>query len=300
MIELVGKWARVPYWQCLMLDQTNPNFQRQMHDWYEASGAQGQLRLIQSSLVHQGYLPASSQPLAINHPQLRDALSRFQADAGIVVTGVPDFPTYERALRNFVTLNEDGSLQRIGWTSTGAITTALSDTQTSVASWPAARPWMIDMQIENPQPATERAPFQQGEQVFLSATVSRASHLYCFFADAKGSVMRLLPNGMQTQTLVSANQAVRIPDWMSPNPGFILDAGNPGVESVMCVATAEDASPKLGADLQQPALAQLKSVRTLDEIHKLFATALGADRVVAQMIQWTVVPRRSEAEPAAK
>ena len=300
MIELVGKWARVPYWQCLMLDQTNPNFQRQMHDWYEASGAQGQLRLIQSSLVHQGYLPASSQPLAVNHPQLRDALSRFQADAGIVVTGVPDFPTYERALRNFVTLNEDGSLQRIGWTNTGAITTALSDTQTSVASWPAARPWMIDMQIENPQPATERAPFQQGEQVFLSATVSRASHLYCFFADAKGSVMRLLPNGMQTQTLVSANQAVRIPDWMSPNPGFILDAGNPGVESVMCVATAEDASPKLGADLQQPALAQLKSVRTLDEIHKLFATALGADRVVAQMIQWTVVPRRSEAEPAAK
>ena len=68
----------------------------------------------------------------------------------------------------------------------------------------------------------------------------------------------------------------------------------------MCVATAEDASPKLGADLQQPALAQLKSVRTLDEIHQRFATALGADRVVAQMIQWTVVPRRSEAEPAAK
>ena len=39
--------------------------------------------------------------------------------------------------------------------------------------------------------------------------------------------MRLLPNALQPHSLVSANNAVRIPDWMAPNPGFILDAGKP-------------------------------------------------------------------------
>jgi hypothetical protein len=31
-IELVGKWARVPYWQCLTLEQNHPSFQRVLRD----------------------------------------------------------------------------------------------------------------------------------------------------------------------------------------------------------------------------------------------------------------------------
>ena len=34
VIEVIGKWARVPYWQCLSLDQTHPDFQRSLLDWY--------------------------------------------------------------------------------------------------------------------------------------------------------------------------------------------------------------------------------------------------------------------------
>ena len=159
---------------------------------------------------------------------------------------------------------------------------------------------MIDMQIENPQPAGERPGFTEGEQVFLSATVTRASHLYCYFADSSGAIMRLLPNSLQRHSLVSANQAVRIPDWMSPNPGFILDAGKPGTEAVMCIATAEDAQPKLGPDIFGLPLAPLKGASTLDEVQQRYAAAMGADGLVTQTVRWSVAPRRKTAAAAAR
>ena len=300
MIELVGKWARVPYWQCLTLDQSDPNFQRQMRDWFDQSGPGGQLQLVRSSLTNQGYLPAGSDGLALNSPALRAALSRFQADRGIVVSGRVDFPTYEAALRNFVALGDDGALTRIGWTSGGTTQVATADGGTAAAiglTTPA--PWTIDLRLENPQPAGERPAFTEGEQVFLSASVSRASHLYCYFADSGGTVMRLLPNALQPHSLVSANNAVRIPDWMAPNPGFILDAGKPGTESVTCMATSEDATPKLPPGLQVPALTALQGVKGTESLQQQFAAAVGQDAYVAQTLQWQVAPRRAAPANAA-
>lgn len=291
MIELVGKWARVPYWQCLMLDQTNPNFQRQMRDWFIESGTPGQLRLVRSSLISRGYLQSSQADLGANHPDMRTALAQFQADRGVVVTGVIDFPTYETALRDFVALGPDGSLTRIGWSNTGPLTVAALEPATGPAG-----PWSIDLQLENPQPAGMRPAFSEGEQIFLSATVSRTSHLYCYYVDSAGGVMRLLPNALQSNTLVSANQAVRIPDWMSANPGFILDAGKPGTESTICMATAEDAMPKLPSELQGPALTMVKDVQGVSGLQQRFQKTMGPNGYVSQVLRWNVVGRKASPE----
>lgn len=294
-VELAGKWARVPYWQCLMLDQTNPNFQRQMRDWYDESGPAGQLRLVQNSLLMQGYLPSSARGVAANSLIMRNALSKFQSDQGVVVTGTLDFPTYERALRNFVELDESGTLTRVGWSNLHSLQVADGETSSGVHT---TEPWMIDLQIENPQPAGERPAFAEGEQVFLSATVSRTSYLYCYFSDSAGNVMRLLPNAITPNALTPANQALRIPDWMASNPGFLLDAGKPGTEAVLCVATAEDASTVLPPELQVPALTVLKDVKGVQGMQERFASVLGKDKFVTQVLQWMVVPKLPVTTPA--
>ncbi len=295
-VELAGKWARVPYWQCLMLDQTNPNFQRQMRDWYDESGPAGQLRLVQNSLLMQGYLPLSARGSAANSLIMRSALAKFQSDQGVVVTGQLDFPTYERALRNFVELDESGALTRVGWSNLGSLQVADGGTPTDMNT---TAPWMIDMQIENPQPAGERPAFSEGEQVFLSATVTRTSYLYCYFSDAAGNVMRLLPNAITPNALTPANQALRIPDWMATNPGFLLDAGKPGTEAVLCVATVEDPSTVLPPELQVPALTVLKDVKGVQGLQERFTSVLGKDKFVTQMLQWMVVPKLPVTTPAA-
>ncbi|MDR6215411.1 DUF4384 domain-containing protein [Paracidovorax wautersii] len=295
MIELVGKWARLPYWQCLTLEQNHPDFQRQLRDWYDEGDATVQRRLVRSSLATQGYRVASEQDWDRNAAQTREAIARYQADQGMVVTGVVDFATYERALRSFVGLGPDGKLVRVGWEPQSAqpAATAATAAQTgaTVAYGAPPEPRTIDLQIENI--LIDRKAFEVGEQIFLSATVSRASYLSCYMGSANGTVIRLLPNATNSSGWVSARQAVRIPDWMSPNPGFVMDAGSPGTEGVACFATDEDAVARLPEALRGPAFKPVAGYPTLESVNVAIAQALGADQYTGNAMYWNVVPRRA-------
>ena len=299
MIEMVGKWARVPYWQCLTLDQTHPDFQRQMRDWYDEGSSLVHNKLVQRSLVSQGYLPNSGADFDQNGAEWVSALGKFQVDSGMMVSGVVDFQTYERSLRNFVTLGADGKLAQIGWSSTHAqpldspVASARRSPMAAVSAGYGGKPLLrvIDMQIENV--LLDRSAFEVGEQVFLSATLSRSSYMYCFMQEAAGSVVRLLPNVTNPNALMSANQAIRIPDWMSPTPGFIMDATSPGTERVACFATDEDMAKQLPALLLSPALVALPDVRDIETLTDAFAASSGSDAYTRAMVQWRVVPKRT-------
>ncbi len=305
MIELAGKWARVPYWQCLTLDQTHPGFQRQLRDWYDEGDANVHQALVKKSLTGSGYLNTQTAQLPINHPTVRSALARYQVDHGMVVTGELNFATYERALRNYVMLGENGQFIRVGWSpdsSRPPVPTVFDGQVTAAPVGPAlgteTGPLELDLQIENL--AADKSVFEQGTQIFLSATVSRNAHLYCYMEQAQGSVMRLLPNPTNSSSQVSANQAVRIPDWMVPNPGFVLDAGSPGEESVMCLTTDNDLLAKLPAGLQLPGLRPIAGFVGLQSIRDAYRTAAGDQGVTEQTLKWRVVPRRAAAAAAAR
>ena len=285
-IELIGKWARVPYWQCLTLEQTHPEFQRQLRDWFDEGSPLIHNKLVQASLMSQGYLGADGANLEANDERFVSALGRFQADTGMVVSGVVDFPTYERALRNFVSLNRDGNLVQVGWSATNPAPLPFASQQQGRK---------LDMQIENV--LVGRTAFELGEQVFLSATVSRASYLYCFLHEAGGKVMRLLPNATNPLALISANQAIRIPDWMSPTPGFVMDSTSTGMERVACYATDRDATASMPLLLMQPALAPLPDVRDLDTVNRAFSSSPEAEGYTTAQVQWQVVPKVAAPAP---
>lgn len=277
MIELLGKWARVPYWQCLTLEQNHPEFVRQMREWFEDASTQSRSQLIRSSLVRRGYLETEEPDEA----SLRKALTQFQADERLVVTGVIDFQTYERALRDFVSLTADGHLQRIGWVNRDGVSMAGKST-----SQPG--PVKVDLQIENVMP--NRDYFTPGEQIFLSATVSRTSYLYCYMENGRNEVIRLLPNATNTSGWVAANQSVRIPDWMSPTPGFVMDAGMPGQERVGCFASASDLTEKLPSNLKQPAFKPLQGARSLEDVGTQLSQAAGSVMELGHSsLQWQVM-----------
>ncbi len=296
MIELLGKWARVPYWQGLSREQNHPDFQRQLRDWYEESDPQSRQQLVQRSLIRKGYLPNSAQVLGPQTPALRTALARFQADQGMVVNGVVDFSTYERALSGFVGVDDDGKLARVGWTSKNGQSLELPGALDAGGTPVAVAPRVIDMQIENIM--LDRTTFEVGEQIFLSATVSRTSYMSCYMASAQGSVIRLLPNATNPSGWVTANQALRIPDWMSPQPGFVMDAGSPGSEGVACFAAGTDLSAQLPAAFQGAPFVPVAGVRTLDDVAAALQQAAGAEAVASQRVMWQVVPRRAAAAPA--
>ncbi len=301
MIELVGKWARVPYWQCLTLEQTHPNFQRQLRDWYDEGGTGVHRTLVEQSLRSRGYLPAA-QNTAADLPVFRSALAKFQADQGMVVTGMVDFTTYERALRDYVALNEQGQLLRYGWS---AVNT-MQPSSAALASGPEpqsgrligdkAIPRRINLQLENV--LLGRSELEVGEQVFLSAAVSRNAFVHCYLANARGQIMRLLPNPVAPRVQLSAGQSIRLPDWMSPNPGYVIETAAPGTESLMCLAADEDVLPRLDAALQGPALSPLASISSLDDIEARYAAVLTAGELSSSRLSWQVRSRRTSATEA--
>ena len=292
MIEMVGKWARVPYWQCLTLEQTHPDFQRQMRDWFDEGSPLVHHKLVQRSLVSQGYLAPADQAVDERSPEMVSALGRFQADTGMVVTGVVDFATYERVLRNFVSLNANGQLLQVGWSPAGSQSTPHKLVQGVQGMQ------VVQLQLKNP--LVGRPAFEVGEQIFLSASLSRASYLYCFLQEAGGTVMRLLPNATNPSALISAHNAIRIPDWMSPTPGFIMDATSAGAEQVGCYATDTEVADKLPLLLAGVPLVAIKGLASLQGIDQAFDTLAGKPGYNSAKIGWLVAPKTAPpAAPAA-
>ncbi len=281
MIELLGKWARLPYWQCLTLDQTHPDFQRQMREWFDSGDENSRNQLVRRALVNQGYL--SKEPIEADDRALREALSLFQADKQLVATGVIDFPTYERSLRDYVSLSADGKLSRIGWEpKANAVTQQATN---------------IRLQIQNIM--LERTAFDAGEQIFMSASVSKASYMYCYMGSANGTVIRMLPNGTNTSGWIQANQTIRIPDWMSPNPGFVMSAGVPGTEGVACFASNSDVMASLPDALKVPAFTAINGVTDLDMLEAAFRNANPGAAIASRKVMWQVVAKPVAPAPAA-
>ncbi len=288
MIELVGKWARVPYWQCLTLEQNHPSFQRVLRDWFDDAGLDTARTLVKNSLAAQGYLPANPNGNPVLTSDFKQAIAKFQADQGMVVTGVIDFSTFERALRGFVALADDGQLQRVGWAANASV--ASNNTATVDAPTPALA---LDMQIENL--GLHKNSFESGQQIFASAVLNRAAYMQCYLVEAEGNIVRILPNATNPHALVSAHQAIRIPDWMSPNPGFVMDAGNPGNESLLCVATEQDSMDKLPMALKGPSFTPIVGLRGERSIVDAYSTALAGQSFAIGTLQWKVSAKRASA-----
>jgi hypothetical protein len=283
MIELIGKWSRLPYWRCLTLDQNHPELQRQLLDWYEASSPPAHARLVKTVLSGLGYMKSQQIYEPSNTEAFKSVLGKYQADSGLVITGVIDFPTYERVMRSYTKLDENGKLVTVDWTPNSDINVA--DT-----------PRTMDLLVKNVQ--LDKTSFEVGDQIFLSASVSRASHVYCYLQEATGKMMRLLPNATNTESLMSADLSVRIPDWINPKPGFILDAAAPGNESVFCIATDEDVLPKLPASMQIDAFKAIPGMSSKADVVKAFYD-VGGEGVLSQaVVSWKVTPKT--AKPAQK
>jgi Domain of unknown function (DUF4384) len=299
MIELVGKWSRLPYWRCLTLDQNHPDLQRQMRDWYDEGSPASRSKLVKASLVSQGYLTAKQSEALDNSSNIKMALGKFQADSGMVVTGVIDFPTYERIMRTYTKLDADGKLITVGWNPNNAIpvpvvTELATKADLAAVTFGEVSPErVLDLQIENAQ--LDKNAFEVGDQIFLSTSVTRASHVYCYLHEATGKVMRVLPNATNAESLMSANLAVRLPDWMSNKPGFILDASAPGNESLLCIATNEDVLPKLPEAMQVTAFTPIVGITKQADVLTAFSQVAGEGGLSQATVGWKVSPKTVKA-----
>lgn len=99
LIELLGRHARVPYWECLSLEANDARRAAREERVVVATPKPLQVTEVQKHLARLGYV--KGDPTGQLDRVTRRALARFQADEGLVASGEPDFDTL-RALRQSV------------------------------------------------------------------------------------------------------------------------------------------------------------------------------------------------------
>jgi Domain of unknown function (DUF4384)/Putative peptidoglycan binding domain len=293
MIELVGKWARVPYWQCLMLDGTHPAIERQFRDWFESGKPSSEqpndhrLEQVQRALTARGYFAGKIEG-KVDGPT-REAIAKYQADQQLMPTGTLTFELYQRLFKDYVVMDEQGQFQALAWEKVEA-----------AAKTPD--PLELKLAIANLKPMSSE--FEVGERVYLQITPSRQAFIYCFYQDVKGRTSRIYPNPFQRGGASLGNSVQRIPDWLSINQGFALEANDGGSELVNCYASETDIFDRLAAPLQATAILPLPGVQNLQQVDADLAR-IGKDvSLTKTSIGWVVrakpekLSENGAAEPA--
>jgi hypothetical protein len=286
MIELVGKWAHVPYWQCLSLDQAHPEFQRQLRLWFLDMDDGERVEFFARGLRANGYY-RGDEPGRVIPQSLREAVMSFQIDEHLAATGDLSYETYERLARNYVRSDGQGKFTRIGWgdDSSWRLPGELADTPRGGAtqlSSLAPRPPRIKISL--PSAGNER---MLGESIQFNVSVDRTSYLQCYYRDAGGTIAKVYPNPTQPWPLVEGNRSLLVPDLFNPQT-FSIELTRPGSEELRCLATVKDPVTQLPPWLQISALEPV-AAQTLDAVSEAFGKAMG-DSVGEGRLQWKVSP----------
>ncbi|QQP91472.1 DUF4384 domain-containing protein [Skermanella sp. TT6] len=227
VVETLGKLTRVPYWQCLGLDQTNPTFRAQAREWFDTTPPDEQVRFAQQILSSGGYYEG---PITgIYDIDTKEAAARYQTDNDLIATGRIDFDLYYSMLgKPGVTARAPGR--------TGAIANA-GGPGIPLVPTDANGERRLDLFLN-----TDRGPvpqFKQGEALVVKVQATADAFLYCYYQDSDGTVARVFPNRFQPDALVTANQQVEIPPGYEKPFNIRLDSVGDS-EAVACFASARE------------------------------------------------------------
>ncbi|WP_138515790.1 DUF4384 domain-containing protein [Limnobacter alexandrii] len=266
MIELIGKWAQLPYWQCLALDSSHPEYMAQMLAWWEKMTTEQRVRFFQTSLSKQGYFAGQldGKPSAT----LEKAILAYQADQNLIETGRINFETYAQFMRKLVVFDEAGNLTQIGWPATAK------------PAAPAKPTLTVRLNKDD-------RVYYPGENLTWTFNTSRRAYVYCYYQDSAGVISQVYPNMFQNLQPVAGNKAIVIPD-QTLEKNFLITLNRPGVETLLCAASPNQLASRFPPALKAKPLLPMQHVDSMAEIQRAFSI-FGPDEADVQVLRWTVL-----------
>lgn len=273
-IELVGKWAKIPYWQCIDYEQNHPEFKRQMRAWYEEQSATDRINLAQRVLQAQGVW---SGPVDGNDSTaLRNALATYQASLDMTPVGTVNFETYTGLLRNYVGMSAEDKLA-------SSYSPQSNELKLREHALPMNEPAHNGLTVA--LLGQKEPKLQIGNSVVLRIAPARSGFLYCYYKDAANVVSQIYPNPQQQAVVAQGNMGLMVPD-VSQSNSFLIETARAGTEQVYCAMTAKPLTGRVPAALTNAKLEPLAGVTTIETVQQQVQAQEG---VIAQStLQWEV------------
>jgi|GEM_PF-1320575 len=263
-IELMGSLAQVPYWECLDIESNSPQAQEKIINWYK-SLAQEELRIfIQSKLEA---LKFYSGPVnGKDNQAFRHALAVYKGKSGLIADSNMDFAVYYQLITDPTPI-KSAYLPKL--------TQRLKDPDAPPSEQRTARivPQNIGLDHVSVKPlilnlTTNRGVspvYRAGELMSIRVSVSTDAHVYCYYQQASGEVLKLFPNRYVPNAKVSADTELFI-----PGGHFRLIPEKPrSKEQIMCMASYTDIDSDLPAELSKRNL-QIVPVANLEAVYQYY------------------------------
>jgi hypothetical protein len=272
-IEVLGKLSRVPYWECLSIESTNPNFRTEARGWFDTMGEQERNRFVSTALVRTGYLSSQSNGADAT---FSSAVARYQADNDLVPNGRVDFDLYYRLLAND-TRHPNAK----------PVTAAAGSTAPTAAPAPATPPPASPPQLVLSTPRGPRPSYRVGETMVVAVQPTQDAYVYCYYQDATGTIARIFPNRFQPDPFLHAGMRIEIPP--EGTKSFAIRFDKPGGnEAVACLGADREVGLRLPSTLKAQDLEPLP-VSGLDDVAGQFRQIPGTHvddaRLAVEVVQ---------------
>lgn len=297
-IEIVGRLTQIPYWECLDIQSTNPAVQAQVQDWFAGLSQEEKVLFVQSKLTALEYYTGDVD--GVDSAPFRTAIAKFKADNGLIADGEIDFLLYYNlvidstavAPQHLALLKREeasGGLAKIK-ESAGTVLASVGDKSEVESVDPTTVPTAIADERLVPLALTltagggENGTYKVGESVELQVSVTSDAHVYCYYQQGDGGVVKIFPNRFRPYSVIAANEPLDIPGAGR----FQIKTDRAGQqERVMCMASYEDIDKNLPAELRDNDLQPLP-VKSLEQVHGFYR---GASSIlpVRSSVELTVV-----------
>ena len=262
-VELIGKFAKVPYWRCLQVEGTNPQVMKEAADWYADMDDDEKILFAQRVLIARNEFagPATGKM----DPGTKAALVRYQQVNSLLPTGRMGFEVYHSMLGN------DRPVE------VGEPVTFIKESKQPdpVADQiPTRDPLLLTLTSDKgPQPV-----YAPNEMLSVQVGASADAYVYCYYRDGANRISRIYPNQFQPDPYVPAGQYVSVPprDAKGNLTEFGIKLEHAGTnEEVACMASDREVGIWLPKSLKQRDLTQLP-VKSLADIEAAFEAIEGA------------------------
>lgn len=228
-IELLGRHARVPYWQCLNIEPTNEKLENKKRTNYLTTPKPMSVMDIQEILAKLGHY--TTPPTGRMNLDTHAALAKFQASESLIATGDLNYDVYARLQQKFN-----------GYIPNGRKLKRSAPTLISTTSGVKAEK---DQRLgKHLTLISTKGRHKIGDMLVVKLKSNASGLMSCFHQSGTGAVTQLLPTDTNVRLRVTPNYARQLPE---KGDGFALKfeiAQKP--ERIMCTlqnSIAGTASP---------------------------------------------------------
>ncbi|HYZ21898.1 MAG TPA: DUF4384 domain-containing protein [Rhodopila sp.] len=270
-IEVLGKLTRVPYWQCLSIDSTNPNYRTEARGWFDLMPSSERQKFVSAALVRTGYLNSADgagQPLS-------GAISRYQAENDLVPTGQINFDLYYRLLASDA---RHPTARPVAAALPAVPTSALEQSsggQSPSGQFPSGEPSQAPPPLTIGSPRGPRPAYRVGDTMVVTVQPARDAFVYCYYRDSGGTVARIFPNRYQPDAFLHGGAQIEVPPPGTRSFAIRFDKAG-GQEQVACLGANQEVGLRLPERLKARDLAPLPAV-SLDDIAAQFRQTANTD-----------------------